>query len=371
MTLLNRRRLLQSGLAAAAAAPVLMLPRRARSSAGPDVTIQIFEETGHVHLSGDPLSLGGEGFGTEPVEVRATGGRVIAGGKKLSGTVSAGPGVEWKGKRYGGNLVLKAEGQKLRLLETLPLESYLPGVVLAETYESWEPAAHEAQAVSARSYALLRLQRGRAKGADYDFVADIRDKAYSGLCDNGQILEAVRVTAGERLMSGGKVVEAVFHSCCGGMTEAAEAVWGNDVSYLKGVVCEFCRDSPEYVWNCRMEPGDMLGKLAVLGVTGSSVVSLRVSKKTASKRAREFEIGTDTGVQVVDGAKFRTAVGGTLVRSLRCRADVIDGMADFIGSGYGHGVGMCQWGAQGMALEDRDRRAILMHYYPGTRIERD
>ncbi len=331
----------------------------------------IAEDDGPIRLEGDPLVLGGDSFGGDPVTVRAKKGDIIAGGKSLDSPLEVGPGVTLNGKRYTGSLVLKAKGNTIRLLETQPLESYLPGVVMAETYESWEAAAHEAQAISARSYALMRLHRGRAKGADFDFFADTRDKAYGGVCDNGQILGAVKTTAGERLTYKDSIAETVFHSCCGGQTEAAEVVWGREVAYLKSVTCDFCKDSPEYLWKCQLEPGELLKKLEPEGITGEKLVSLKVSKKSRSKRAMTFEVETDAGVQAVDGQKFRTAVGGTVIRSLRVRADVIDGMADFIGSGYGHGVGLCQWGAQGMALEGRDRKSILALYYPGTRIERD
>ncbi len=357
--------------AAAGSLPLILIGRRLRAASNPSVTILLYEGTDAVKLFGDPLKLDGDAFGDGPVAVKADDGDVVADGKPLGPSVAVASGVLFKGNRYGGKLILKAEGGTLKFYETLPLEDYLPGVVKAETYESWEPAAHEAQAVSARSYAVLRLKRGRAKGRDYDFVAGVQDKAYSGLCENEQIRTAVLATAGETLSFDGKTVEAVFHSCCGGMTEAAEPVWGRDVPYLRSVVCDHCRDSQEYLWKKQLPEGDFLDPLRSLGVKGTGVKAIRAFSKTASKRVKEFEIETGDGTFRVDGQKVRTAVGGTVIRSLRCRGDVIDGLIDFIGSGYGHGVGLCQWGAQGMALGGSSRREILPFYYPGARIDRD
>jgi len=357
--------------ASAGALPLILIGRNLRAASNPSVTILLYEGSDAIKLSGDPLKLGGDPFGDEPVVVKADGGDVVAGGKSLGDDVAVGPGVLFKGNRYGGKLVLKAESRTLKFYETLSLEDYLPGVVKAETYESWEPAAHEAQAVSARSYAMLRLKRGRAKGRDYDFVAGVQDKAYSGLCENEQIRGAVSATAGETLSFDGKTVEAVFHSCCGGMTESAEPVWGRDVPYLRSVTCDYCRDSQEYLWKKQLSEGEFLTPLQPLGVKGAGVKAIRALSKTMSKRVREFEIETGEGLFRVDGQKLRAAVGGTVIRSLRCRGDVIDSLIDFIGSGYGHGVGLCQWGAQGMALGGKSRREILPFYYAGARIERD
>lgn len=366
-----RRVFVRSAIAATATA-VFAWRRRATASSGPRVTILVHEGRGPVTLRGFPLRIGRREFGTGPVTVSASGGAIVADGKKLGSSASVEPEILMGGNRYAGELVMKAEGDLIRLLETLQMEDYLPGVVMAETYASWESAAHQAQAVCARSYAMERLRRGRrTRNADYDFVAGPQDKAYGGVCDHANITRAVAETSGQWLSHDGKIAETVFHSCCGGMTESGYALWGRDTPYLRSVECEFCREAPEYLWSAKVETETVMAAAVQAGAKGSQLMAIKVGAKTSSKRAREFVLTTDAGTEKVDAPKFRSAAGATVLRSLRCRADMIGGKVDFIGSGYGHGVGLCQWGAQGMALEGRDYPAILGFYYPGVRIERD
>ncbi len=251
-------------------------------------------------------------------------------------------------------------------LRVIPFDDYLRGVLAAEMPASFQEEALKAQAVAARTYTLKRLRAFGGAGCSRHAGADVcSDPAH---CQDhmglearkalwkedfpeyeGRLGSAVAATRHQYLTFGGALAEAVYHSTCGGHTASAEEVWGKAVPYLGGVPCEYCQISPRYRETRRLDLADLCGRLGVEG--------LRVRKTSPSGRA--VEVGA-LG-RVMSGNDLRAALGlpSTLVEGLLGEVTLTTG-------GYGHGVGLCQWGAEGQARKGRGFREILYFYYPGT-----
>ena len=265
---------------------------------------------------------------------------------------------------------------QLRLLvdgtaQEMTLRDYLTGALLAEMPASFEPQALQAQAVASRTFALAQRRHDDAQvcadsgccqawldeaalrqrlGADYDAAVD---KAHA----------ALDATDGEVLCSGGALITAAFFSCSGGRTEDAVAVWGSDVPYLQAV------DSPgEEIYSgfsseAVFTPEEFAGRLAGLAdLQGLDPAQwLGNCTETDGGGVAEQEIGGTA----FSGTQLRQLFG---LRSTRFTLRYDGDGFRFDVQGYGHRVGMSQYGAQAMALQGADYREILLHYYTGVEI---
>ncbi|MEW6031997.1 MAG: stage II sporulation protein D [Bacillota bacterium] len=268
----------------------------------------------------------------------------------------------------------------------LPLEEYVVGVVAAEMPASFGLEALKAQAVIARTFAVARMKVFGGQGvpgrSDADVTTDIwaggqswmskaeARKAWGFFSFYGRwarMEEAARVTEGLILTADGVPIEAVYHSTCGGATENSEDVWQEALPYLRGVTCDWCAHSP---WMHRetevsvtgIEQAFGLGSGVLAAFAGQGRPSLEIVDQTPSGRAKTVKVGTT----LVRGLEFRRALG---LPSARFTFTVSGSTVRFINSGYGHGVGLCQYGADGMARAGKDFREILAFYYTGTEVE--
>ena len=301
--------------------------------------------------------------------------------------------VRWNGRRYRGELVVTAGAAGLTVVNRLGVEDYLRGVVPREvgSLAAADRAAIEAQAVAARSYALVRLGGGAAL---YDLTAGVSNQVYGGAdAERPASDAAVAATAGLVLRFGGRVVDAAYHSTCGGSTADPNEVWSERVTqpYLRAVSDRdprtgraYCELSPRYAWRRTLD-GDALDAAVgdyVRGLGGARAAGrvrlVRVAGHSASGRVAELAIHTDGGTFAVRGNRIRSALraaGGEIlnstyftVESMAVGADGRVARLTLRGSGNGHGVGMCQWGAVGRARAGDDYRRILATYYPGTTV---
>ncbi|HET8751527.1 MAG TPA: SpoIID/LytB domain-containing protein [Gaiellaceae bacterium] len=208
------------------------------------------------------------------------------------------------GRAYRGQIVVDVAGGKLRAINTLPLEQYLYGVVPAEMPSGWLPAALEAQAVAARSYALAN----RRAGAPFDVYADGRSQAYLGISvEKPASTEAVDATDGEVLFFGGQVADTLFSSSTGGWTQSAADAFGSPGRpYLVSVKDPYDTISPYHNWGPVAVTAKTLG--SALGVTGR-VVDATVARN-ASRRVKTLTIAS-----VSRGTQSTTSVGGSTVES--------------------------------------------------------
>jgi len=296
--------------------------------------------------------------------------------------------VRVSGRDYRGE-VLVAQGEAgLLVVNAVSLEEYLAGVVSAEMGRrpDADREAMYAQAVVSRTVAVRSLGRYRVRG--YDLMGSIADQAYAGVATESDLAwEAVRATRGQVLTYGGAVIEAFFHSTCGGRTEAVEdAFSGGPQRYLSSISDRdpsgqaYCRLSPRFQWEERWSGAELARGLRESGIRAEGPPSdLAVEGLTGSGRVGAIRaVVSGRGVVVRGQNEIRRVLrrdgGGILwstrfqLRVSRSGGRIVEARA--IGGGNGHGVGMCQWGAIGRAREGADYQAILRAYFPGTEIRR-
>jgi len=271
--------------------------------------------------------------------------------------------VEINGRRYRGSVHITPHGGKLWIVNIVDLEGYLRGVVPAEAYAEWPAAALQAQAVAARSYALAKM-RDR-EGHPFDVYATVKDQAYAGLDKEHERTDAaVAATAGQVLTYRGRVLTAYFHAVCGGSTADARRVFAEPALPLRGSPCGYCDKAPRCKWTKRISRKDVAAKL-----NEKEVTALTVQGVDLDGRIRQVTIDPAGGTpRVMACTIFRAELKLNSTR-FRVKADAKDFI--FEGRGWGHGVGLCQWGAKGMADAGKKAAVILDAYYPGAKIVKE
>jgi stage II sporulation protein D len=185
------------------------------------------------------------------------------------------------------------------------------------------------------------------------------------------VRQAVVATAGEVLLHQGSPIQAFFHSNCGGRTSRAGNVWAKDQPYLRSVDCPYCSSGSHYQWKREVPTVEAAKKLRAAGVALADIMGLSVQERDESSRVVRVLVKDENGVDHrVKGSTFRMALGTDLIKSTRFDVGTRDGKLLFSGRGWGHGVGLCQEGALGMALKGHKAGEIIRRYYQGISIER-
>ncbi len=277
-----------------------------------------------------------------------------------------GGGFVYGGRTYRGTFERTPDGS---IVNTVKLEEYLYSVVPREMPPSWPGAALAAQAICARTYVLARSNPRRG----YDLVPSEVDQVYGGVASESMAARsAVDATTGSVLRFADGYALIVYSSCCGGRTEASCDAWGGaPISYLSGVRCTTCTAAPYYRWTRDLDAGAVqrafASELAPLG-TFQAVVP---GPPDPSGRARTFELRGQNGSAWIKGNTFRLRIGARVLPSLLIFKMDATGSIAVQGGGLGHGVGLCQWGARGLALQGASYSDILRFYFPGTEIDHD
>ncbi len=281
-----------------------------------------------------------------------------------------GGGFTFEGRPYRGTFVRQTDGS---IVTTVSLEDYLYSVVPREMPPSWPSMALQAQAVCARTYVLQRSSPRRT----YDLVPSEADQVYGGIeSESAAARTAVDATAAQVLRFDNGFAEIMYSSCCGGHTESSADAWGGAFfPYLAGVVCTHCSDSPNYRWKHDLALAQIGGAFAAEIAPFGMLRGIRSSVLDGSGRVRMMELVCERGSAFVKGSAFRSRIGARVVPSLLItKFDMAPETPDRLsieGGGLGHGVGLCQWGARGMALEGASSSDILNFYFPGTAIGHD
>jgi stage II sporulation protein D len=260
--------------------------------------------------------------------------------------------------------VVERTGAALRLIEELPLDDYVAGVLSGELPASFPVEAQKAQAVAARSYALVKKIEAERSGRSFHLGAGVLSQVYAGAAPNPAARAAAAATRGEVLVSGNEPVEAFFHSACGGRTERGLDALGRDFPYLASVPCGHCNEAPGAHWTLT-RGGAELGK--ALGLAGP-VSALKVAELTASGRVARVELQVGGQRLALAAIDLRQRLGWSKLPSLAFEVKERRGVFTFTGRGQGHAAGLCQWGAAGMARQGAGYQDILRHYYPGTEL---
>jgi stage II sporulation protein D len=289
---------------------------------------------------------------------------VRAGGFRLH---SAQP-IRLNGREYPAPLEIARAGDGLVVVNEVPLEEYLVGVLRAEASEKWPLEALRAQAVAARTYAAYHRALNGAK--PYHIVASTAHQQYAGRVPPGSpIWGAVRETAGQVLLWEGELFPAFYHTESGGYTEDPRTVFAaRNMPALRAVRCEFSAGSPHFYWNLDVRLTDLAEILRVNNVGVGGVTAIEVTERTPSLRASAVTVHGSRGSVQLRGNDFRRMLGYDTFKSTLFAVAVDAQWARFSGRGYGHGVGMCQWGAKGMAEQGHTARQILEFFYPGTAL---
>ncbi len=264
--------------------------------------------------------------------------------------------------------IVKGINENFLVINTIDLEKYIGGVLYHEISHHWPMGAIEAQAVAARTYALYRIEQSRGK--DFDLTNDIYSQVYGGrTSERYRTNIAVTKTKGLVMKYNGKVLPAYYHATCAGHTEDARELWNEDLLPLKGITCPYCASSPHYTWKRNLRLKDIQDKLNASGYHLDLIKEIAVVDRNESGRIRSLRITTrDGNTAAISGKDFRNIIGPNEIRSNNYQIVMLGYYVDFLGRGWGHGVGLCQWGANFMAKDGYDFKQILKFYYPGVEI---
>lgn len=283
----------------------------------------------------------------------------------------------------------------LDAVNDVALETYLPGVLEKELYSSWHPVTFTAQAIAARSYAIVQHFANQSR--HYDMEAGTASQGYAGANASLKARNAVAQTRGMVLVYDGRIVPGYYSSTCGGAAQDASIAFpnGEDIPPLRGGLrTAWCNQSKKFRWGPFARDRTMLSKrIASWGVENENklaslglITHIQVTQRNAGNRPAQFAITDDRGRTYTLGPEeFRFAcnfaAGGSsqlsklpasqTLYSSHVDVTVMGNMVQFAnGHGYGHGVGLCQFGAQGMAVAGLQPEQILQTYYPGAGIQR-
>jgi stage II sporulation protein D len=284
-------------------------------------------------------------------------------------TVSAPVYLKMNGRKYRSKVEIFPSDSGMLVVNELPLEDYLAGLINCEISSQWPMEAIKAQAVVARTYALY--QKEARKNSTYDLESSVIDQVYNGCeIEDSRAVRGVRETAGEVLTYNNSVIQAFYHSSCGGHTESSENVWGYPLPYLQGVEDSYCLAAPSARWEQTIPLIRIESLLRTNGYQVAGLRDIKTGRRNRSGRVADLLLTCANGRQSISAVGFRKAVGYTLIKSTNFEVRISGGDAVFSGIGYGHGVGLCQWGSKQRAGDGFDYREILSYYYPGTKLEK-
>lgn len=270
------------------------------------------------------------------------------------------------GRPFRGDVTfIRTADNRITVVNNINVEDYIKGVLYHEVSHRWPMEALKAQAVAARTYALYSINPA---DKPYDVTNDIYSQVYGGRDSERYRTDlAVDHTRGQVLTYHGQIIPAYFHATCGGLTEDARELWDHlpDIPPLRGVPDGFCKDSPHMHWKKNFRLKDIQNALNLHGYKVGTVKDMSIIDRDRSDRIDHLKITQKNGQElIIKGKDFRDLMGPNVLMSNNYEIVMQGYYVDIIGRGWGHGVGMCQWGALGMAKQQFNYRQILAYYYP-------
>jgi len=268
---------------------------------------------------------------------------------------------------------LERRAGRVLVTVTMPLEEYVAAVLMAESGDFENVESQKAMAVVARTYAMRFLGQHATEG--FDFCDTTHCQAFGWKGANAAVRGAVSATRGEVLRFEGKLAQTFYHQSCGGMTAAAREAWPSVTeAYLTSHTDMYCAARGVLKWGSAIRVADVDRALRAAGIAmPAGWRTIEIASRSESGRAQRLKLSGGAGGSAgISASTFRFAVDRELGWN-KIRSDLYDvRMAGeqiiFSGRGSGHGVGMCQAGAEEMAREGKSYREILSFYYPGTQI---
>jgi len=330
-----------------------------------------------------------------PVEIKLIDGGITIAGRTFAGREAViftnDPYIfTLNGDDYRGNLrlIVNADGKSFDAINLVPPEPYLAGVVGAEMPDYWEAEALKAQAIAARTYCFY-IKKRFGVNRTWDVKRTAANQVYKGVnAESTRTWRAVNHTEGlvltcRHIDGTQEIFPSYFSSTCGGHTENSRNVFGDSFEPLTGVACPFCEtvSRPKFFFwpMIRFEKAEVADKLQrkyptlkkIGKITGINVVD-RSDYGEISRLTKIEIVGANGKSDFLRAEDFRLTVDptGRRLKSSICRIVSWDNYWAFMsGRGWGHGVGMCQYGAEGMAREGKNAEQILSYYYPASRIK--
>ncbi len=272
------------------------------------------------------------------------------------------------GNSYRGELELVAKNGLVYAINHIDIEEYLKSVVTSEVSDSWRQEALKAQAVASRSFASFHVLTNQKN----IFDIGLDSQAYNGTrSETPKSAWAVEVTRGQVLYFGSKLMPAYFHAVCGGATEYASAVWRSTMSFPKIVRCDYCKSSEYYLWSHILSKKEIVREFNRNGYRWHSISRLDYGESApVYPRLRSVIVYADGSPNTIPINQFRKILGYNKLRSSMFTIHSAGKYYIFVGKGWGHGVGMCQYGAKKLAESGMKYQDILRYYYPGAQIRR-
>lgn len=271
---------------------------------------------------------------------------------------------------FSKNSVVRVYREEENIIDRVPIEEYVVGVLAGEMPISFEIEALKAQAVAARSYVMRQIERNINK--EYDVVDTIMNQVYldketlvatwkESYTDNiNKVKQAVLSTKGEYLSYNGKVAEALFFSTSPGVTENSEEIFTSKEDYLRSVDSHWDKESPVFSTITTYTKSEFCNSLEI---KCNENLEIKVLKQTSTGRIKLIRINA----KELTGNYICSKLG---LRSTYFEIIQEDNKIIIKNKGYGHGVGMSQYGANGMAKEGYKYDEILKHYYQGIEIKK-
>jgi stage II sporulation protein D len=353
-----------------------------------EIRVAIKRDASQVNIGSSVDAIVQDGTGKTVGEIKGMNGfvaerqgNVVALDQWKSGVITVQPkdanGVVWIGDRwYRGRVVIVPTNNGLTAVNWVDVEQYLYSVLGGEMNGSWHQEALKSQAVAARTYALYKQESSR--NDLYDVVDNTYSQVYRGIQDESTGTQlAVNGTKSQVLTYNGRLILAAFHSSSGsGKTDNVEDVWVQQLPYLRSVQ-DFDQDSPVFTWT---KPYTQAQLSSLFGCNGGTVQSFKPVRKTAGERVKTMQVTTDKGTCQFDGEDIQGKLGlkstkfaiepvykKIASKDPKAMPMVIEGF-NVVGSGFGHGLGLSQYGALGMAKKGYNYQQIVAHYYQKTQL---
>ena len=249
------------------------------------------------------------------------------------------------------------------VVNQIELEEYVRGVLAGEISSSWPLEALKAMAVCARTFAANKIMTNFNNY--YHLTDEVGDQVYrTGFWQNESFTRAVTETRGEVLTYAENLAQVHYCASSGGCTASSASVWGRDFPYLQALVDPYSTEDPYNSWTLLLSSAELL---KALGLSGT-LKNVEVLSRDESNRVQDLKISLQNKDYKTTGNKLREALGNNKLRSTFFEVRLENGKVIFTGSGWGHGVGLSQWGAKKMAEQGYTYDQILKFYFPGTTI---
>jgi stage II sporulation protein D len=275
--------------------------------------------------------------------------------------------LDLDGQAFHGFLEVRRLNGGLAAVNVVDLEEYVQSVVRSEIPPGWPFEAAKAMAVAARTYAIY--QREQNPDEFFHLRATTASQVYAGAAGaDVRVSLAVQATRGEILTFGGQPIPAFYHSCSGGATEDALEVFGPNFDIIVGVKDDFSLNCPYSFWIERLSAEQVERSLQRAGYSVGRILRIEDLLRSGTGRILRLAVLHTGGTLILEGKRFRGALGNDIIRSTDFDARADTGFFTFAGRGWGHGVGLSQWGAKEMADLAYQHQDILKFYYPLAQI---